>query len=43
MRLIEKSFAGQLSGDARVAFDPTGVVCEFDIPLAAIQMAAQAQ
>ncbi len=38
MQLIEKSFMGQLSGNARVTFDPNGVICEFDIPLAAIQM-----
>ncbi len=38
MQLIEKSFMSQLSGNALVSFNPMGVVCEFDIPLAAIQM-----
>jgi two-component sensor histidine kinase len=39
MQLIEKSLVSQqLSGDARVSFNPKGVVCELDIPLVAIQM-----
>lgn len=38
MLLIEKSFMSQLSGNAQVSFDPKGVVCEFDIPLATVQM-----
>ena len=39
MQLIEKSLVSQqLSGDARVSFNPDGVVCELDIPLVAIQM-----
>jgi two-component sensor histidine kinase len=37
MRLIEQSFVGQLQGTARVKFDPAGVICELDVPLAAIQ------
>lgn len=40
MQLIEKGFASQLSADARVSFDPTGVICTFDVPLAAVQMQA---
>jgi len=35
MKLIEEVFAGQFLGNARVLFNPTGVVCTFDIPLAA--------
>lgn len=38
MRLIEKSFVGQLQGAARVSFEPSGVVCELDVPLAALQV-----
>ena len=37
MLLIEKGFAQQFSGSARMRFKPTGVVCEIDVPLAAIQ------
>lgn len=37
MQLIEESFVSQLSGAARVSFDPEGIVCELDIPLATIQ------
>lgn len=36
MRLIEESFMGRLSREARVFFRPNGVVCKFDIPLAAV-------
>jgi two-component sensor histidine kinase len=36
-RLIEKSFVEQLEGDAKLRFEPTGVVCELDIPLAVLQ------
>ena len=32
-RLIEKSFVEQLQGEAKLRFEPTGVVCELDIPL----------
>lgn len=38
MLLIEKSFASQFSGAAQVSFDPAGIICTFDVPLAAIQM-----
>lgn len=38
MRLIEKSFVGQLQGAARVTFEPSGVVCKIDVPLAALQV-----
>src|SRR5271170_1938067 len=37
MLLIERGFAEQFSGSARVRFKPSGVVCEIDVPLAAIQ------
>jgi two-component sensor histidine kinase len=37
MLLIEKGFAGQFSGAARMQFNPGGVVCDIDVPLAAIQ------
>jgi two-component sensor histidine kinase len=37
MLLIEKGFAEQFSGSTRMHFKPTGVVCEIDVPLAAIQ------
>jgi two-component sensor histidine kinase len=37
MFLIEKGFAEQFSGSTRMQFEPTGVVCEIDVPLAAIQ------
>jgi two-component sensor histidine kinase len=32
--LIEHTLARQLRGEARLRFDPAGVICEFDIPLA---------
>jgi two-component sensor histidine kinase len=37
MWLIEKGFAEQFSGSARIQFEPGGVVWEIDVPLAAIQ------
>lgn len=37
MRLIEKSFVSQLQGAAEVRFEPTGLVCKIDVPLAALQ------
>ena len=37
MRLIEQSFVGQLQGAARVKFEPSGVVCKLDVPLAVLQ------
>jgi two-component sensor histidine kinase len=36
-RLIEKSLARLLHGDATLRFEPTGVICEFDFPLAALR------
>ena len=32
--LIEHTLAHQLHGEARLRFEPAGVICEFDIPLA---------
>lgn len=37
MLLIEKGFAEQFSGATRMQFRPSGVICEIDVPLAAIQ------
>ena len=34
--LIESSLARLLHGDARLRFEPSGVICEFDFPLAAL-------
>ncbi len=36
-RLVERSLARLLHGDARLRFEPSGVVCEFDFPLTALQ------
>ena len=36
-RLIESSLARLLQGDARLRFEPSGVICEFDFPLASLQ------
>jgi two-component sensor histidine kinase len=33
-RLIERSFASQLQGQAQLAFEPTGVVCVLAVPVA---------
>jgi two-component sensor histidine kinase len=38
MRLIEKSFVSQLQGAAQVTFEPSGLVCKIDVPLAAVQV-----
>jgi two-component sensor histidine kinase len=38
-RLIENSLARLLHGDARLRFEPTGVICEFDFPLASLRAA----
>lgn len=35
-RLIEQGFVGELRGQAHLAFEPSGVVCKLDIPLAAL-------
>lgn len=36
-RLIENGLARLLHGDARLHFEPTGVICEFDFPLASLR------
>jgi two-component sensor histidine kinase len=36
-RLIEHSFVKQLQGEARLTFSPSGVVCDLDIPVAALK------
>jgi two-component sensor histidine kinase len=36
-RLIEHSFVSQLRGEARLKFEPSGVVCTLDIPLASLK------
>ena len=36
-RLIENSLARLLHGDARLRFEPSGVICEFDFPLASLR------
>lgn len=36
-RLIEYSFVSQLQGEARLTFEPSGVVCVLDIPVAALK------
>jgi two-component sensor histidine kinase len=36
-KLIEHSLARLLHGDARLRFEPSGVICEFDFPLASLQ------
>ena len=36
-RLIEYSFVKQLQGEARLTFNPSGVVCDLDIPVAALK------
>ncbi len=33
-RLIERGLAGELGGDVRLVFEPAGVACEIDAPLA---------
>ena len=35
-RLIEQGFVGELRGEAHLAFEPSGVVCNLDIPLASL-------
>jgi two-component sensor histidine kinase len=37
-QLIEKSLARVLHGDAKLQFEPTGVVCEFDFPLESLRV-----
>lgn len=36
-RLIEQALPGQMSGEARLRFEPDGVNCEINIPLAIMQ------
>jgi two-component sensor histidine kinase len=36
-RLIEHSFVSQLKGQAHLSFEPSGVVCVLDIPLASLK------
>jgi two-component sensor histidine kinase len=36
-RLIEQSFVSQLKGEAHLTFEPSGVVCAIDIPLASVR------
>ena len=35
-RLIEQSFVSQLQGEAKLAFEPSGVVCTLTIPVASL-------
>ncbi len=35
-RLIEQGFVGELRGEAHLSFEPSGVVCNLDIPLASV-------
>ena len=37
-RLIEHSFVSQLRGQAHLTFEPSGVVCVLDIPLASLKL-----
>jgi len=37
IRLIEHSFVSQLEGEAHLIFEPSGVVCILDIPLASLK------
>jgi two-component sensor histidine kinase len=41
-RLIEQGFVGELRGEARLSFEPSGVVCKLDIPLASLVTMKQA-
>lgn len=36
-KLIEQSFVRQLNGEARLSFEPSGLVCVLDIPLVSIK------
>ena len=36
-RLIEQALPGQLQGEARLQFEPSGLICEVNIPLTAMQ------
>jgi two-component sensor histidine kinase len=39
-QLIEHSFVSQLKGEAQLSFEPTGLVCVLDIPMASLKPAA---
>ena len=36
-RFIEQALPGQLQGEARLSFHPTGLVCDVNIPLGSLQ------
>lgn len=36
-RLIEQALPGQLQGDARLQYEPSGLICEINIPLSSMQ------
>lgn len=36
-RFIEQALPGQLQGEARLTFDPTGLVCHVNIPISSLQ------
>lgn len=36
-RFIEHALPGQLQGEARLVFDPAGIVCDVNIPIASLQ------
>ncbi len=40
-RLIEHSFVSQLQGESQLTFEPSGVVCIFDIPVASLKVAGR--
>ncbi|MDB5626290.1 MAG: sensor histidine kinase [Tardiphaga sp.] len=41
-RFIEQALPGQLQGEARLLFEPSGVVCDVNIPLSSLQEATGA-
>ncbi|HCX16840.1 MAG TPA: sensor histidine kinase, partial [Afipia sp.] len=36
-RFIEQALPGQLQGEARLIFDPAGLVCHVNIPVTSLQ------
>jgi two-component sensor histidine kinase len=42
-RLIEQGFVGELRGKAHLSFEPSGVVCKVDIPLASLVLVKPTQ
>ena len=36
-RFIEQALPGQLQGEARLIFEPTGLICDVNIPIASLQ------